>query len=307
MIALFTEPSFVPFYRLFKKKAPGNTPSKYSGHYAVMRSIIIGMDEANIPYVFNPNILTMSYKNVHVFSNISALKIAIFLKRIGIIKHLSAGPNLVVSSADENGILSSKYIDKIVLNSEWTKMFYILENSAITPDKIVLWAAGVDVKYWDLGKRDHPKLNILFYIKNEEKELLKDCKEIAKKYNLTFSEIFYGKYKLKEFKEELMMADCVVYFSKSESQGIALAEIWATDIPTFVWNPGVFNYQSKSYECSSAPYLTEETGRFFKNPNEFDVIISEFASQKTTYKPREYTIKHFSDIVAAQDFVKKIT
>ena len=186
------------------------------------------------------------------------------------------------------------------------KEFYILENPSIDPTKILIWAAGINVDFWNLNKRGKKNLNVLFYIKNEEKELLEKCKEIVLRYDLIISEIFYGNYKMEEFKEALINADCVVYFSISESQGIALAEIWATDIPTFVWNPGIFNYHAKSYNNSSAPYLTNEVGRFFKNSSEFEIIISDFKSCKDEYNPREYTLKHFSDKHSAKNFIKKL-
>ena len=51
-----------------------------------------------------------------------------------------------------------------------------------------------------------------------------------------------------------------VFISRSESQGLALAEAWAMDVPTLVWQgpPGdggsLFNLSDPS------PYLTSHTG-----------------------------------------------
>lgn len=312
-MTLFTEPSLYPWFQFYKfckntvKKLIGKPILPYSGHFAVMRSIITGLTENKTLFSYNPAIPKLSYQHVHVFANISALKMAIFLKRLKIIKYLSAGPNLVISSADEDGILASKYIDKVVLNSEWVKDAYLIDNCRLLAEKIVLWPAGIDEKYWDITKRKDPtKKNFLFYVKRPEKQLLEICENIAAKYGIVVTKIFQGKYTLSELKEALSETDCVVYFVEQESQGIALLEIWATDTPTFVWNPGIWHYNLKNYKCSSAPYLTHHTGSFFKDETDFELLVSEFYQNQKKFSPREHTVKKFSDLVTAKDFLIKV-
>ena len=51
-----------------------------------------------------------------------------------------------------------------------------------------------------------------------------------------------------------------VFLSSSESQGIALAEAWSMNVPTFVWNPKPKELNGRYFpSVDSAPYLTPET------------------------------------------------
>jgi len=312
MITLFSEPSLYPWFQLYKylknivKKLIGKEILPYSGHFAVMRSIIIGLSELNVPFVYNPGIIKR-YQHVHVFANTSAVKMAILFKRLGLIKYLTVGPNLVISSADENGLLASKHIDKVLVPSNWVREVYLIDNENLQPEKVGVWPAGVDVKYWNIEKKNDPAVNrFLFYIKRPEKNMLKACEDIAAKYNIQIAKIVHGKYQLPDFRNELTKADCVVYFVEQESQGIALSEIWATNTPTFVWNPQIWHYKMKNYKCSSAPYLTKETGAFFRDADDFEALINDFISNKLMFNPREYTISHFADIVTANRFLKEV-
>ncbi len=312
MITLLTEPSLYPWFQFYKfcknvaKRLMGRPVLWYSGHFAVVRSITTGLKEGGIPFNYNPAIPSISYKHVHVLGNTSALKMAIILKRLGIIKNLTAGPNIVISSAEAGGILASKHINKVIVPSEWVKQAYLLDNDRLLPEKMVVWPAGIDANYWNIEKVKANKRNFLFYVKRPEKELLEACELIAHNNDIGITKIYHGGYKLDEFRDALARAECVVYFVEQESQGIALAEIWAADVPTLVWNPGVWHYKLKNYKCSSAPYLTDSSGCFFKNATEFEAIVNNVINKKYVFSPRRYALENFTDVITARDFVLKV-
>ena len=51
-----------------------------------------------------------------------------------------------------------------------------------------------------------------------------------------------------------------VFMSRSESQGLALAEAWAMDVPTLVWQSPPGEPGSVFSLSDPAPYLTSDTG-----------------------------------------------
>jgi glycosyltransferase involved in cell wall biosynthesis len=79
--------------------------------------------------------------------------------------------------------------------------------------------------------------------------------------------------------------DCValVYIGKSESQGIALLEAWAMNVPTFVYkanNPISITSEHGTLilgpdQYSAAPYLTDERGLFWSNVSELGSYLKD--------------------------------
>ena len=283
MITILTEPSFILFYHLkkevknfIKKKLLNREIPRYAGHYAVVRSLIDGLEKINQEYNYNPTSSSKIASHVHVLAGVNTLKAAIRLKQKGKIKRLTAGPNIVISSADENGIIASKEIDRYFVNSDWTISAYLLDNSKLT-NRIDKWAAGVDEKIWDIKKVASKKPVVVFYKKRPEHNLYKSCKKETIESGFEIIEIICGNYSHDEIKLALQKASFVVYFVEQESQGIALQEIWATDTPTFVWNPEIWMYNNINYACTSAPYLSEYTGSFFKTKEDtHNYYISHF-------------------------------
>ena len=74
------------------------------GPQAVLDSLCKGLDELNIDYTLNPKTVS---DTVVVLQNTNALQMAIDLKKQGKIKQLLAGPNIVITPKDANGILEN--------------------------------------------------------------------------------------------------------------------------------------------------------------------------------------------------------
>lgn len=311
MITILTEPSLSFSYRLkrsiknlIKKHLLKRPINPYAGHYAVVRSLLEGLKIHEYPHNYNPTRLADCADHVHVLAGVETLKCAIQLKRSGKIKRLTAGPNIVISSADENGIVASPEIDRYFVNSDWTIAAYLLDNPKLK-GRLDKWPAGVDPSAWDIPKVETVKPVALFYNKRPEYHLYERCKEIAKEAGYEVKEIICGHFKHEDFKTALAQAKVAVFFVEQESQGIALQEIWASNTPTFVWNPEIWMYKNVNYACCSSPYLTEKTGAFFKTATDFDVLINN--PLPSVFEPRKWVLEHMTDEICARDFVQKTT
>ncbi len=316
MITIITEPSLNPVYRA-KRALINNTKrllnkpiSVYkgrivTGHFAVVRSLLNGLDELKIEHNYNPRNTKHFYNHVHVVAGVEALKMCIKLKKKGLVKKLTAGPNIVISSSDYHYLIADRAVDFYLVNSWWTKENYELDCPQLK-GRLSYFPSGIDVSQWNVAENKKTK-SVLFYIKRPSVYLLNKCKDILVKHNYNVIEFYYGRYTLNEFNEILQTVDFVVYFVEQESQGLALFEIWATNTPTLVWNPGYWTYlpNKQSYRCSSAPYLTDETGLFFYDEKEFDEIIKD-KLQNANFNPREWVLKNGTDIACTKYFLNEV-
>lgn len=307
MLTILTHKSFTLEYKLKRlKRKLFRQPLYQRGHQAVKESLINGLNQLNVNYILDPTKISRISEHVHVLSGSETVIKCIELKKKGIIKHLTVGPNIVISSKDCNGLLASTYIDKIIVPSQWVLEAYVEDNPTIK-DKIFVWYNGIDSDFWNITKTKNfnTKLRVLLYLKFPQKKVLNDCISSLEHNEIEYDTIEYGKYTITEFREKLKNTDLVIYFSASESQGIALFEIWATNTPTFVWNQNNFQYQLRNYASSSAPYLTNETGYFFRDKDEFELLIK---SKLDTSKlnPVKWIERNGTNSICAKKFLELI-
>jgi hypothetical protein len=258
-----------------------------------------------IPYQYNPTSGKKVKGHVHVLAGVDSLRYAIELKGKSRIHKLTAGPNIVISSADHDGLVASPEIDLCLVPSEWTKAAYLIDNPRLK-NRISFFPSGVDADFWKIKKTKGEQLRLAFYKKRPEPLLYEECLDIAKSHGASVTEIIYGNYTLDTLKKVLAETDFVIYFVEQESQGIALTEIWATDTPTIVWNPGFWNYKLKNYQCSSAPYLTSYTGKFFRTGEDFSALFKEGLLNKSFYSPRQWVLQNMTDEICTKFFLEKI-
>lgn len=314
MITILTAPSPLISYKINRKcrdfvrrYIKGKELVKYHGHPAVARSLIEGLTQCNEKFIFNPHKINSITDHVHVLGGLEALKYAIHLKKKGKINRLTAGPNIVISSADHQGIIASKEIDFYLVNSIWTKDAYLKDNPLLK-NRIGVFPSGVDVDYWKVDKTKEETKRVLFYHKRPDPILYHQCKMTCADFGFEVEEIIYGKHNHDNLKEMLRGSDFVVYFVEQESQGLALIEIWASDTPTLVWNPGEWSYDGNLYPCSSAPFLTNQTGLFFKDHHAFEKLITNTKEKlnKQNFSPRNWVKNNLTDQLSATQFLNLI-
>jgi hypothetical protein len=270
----------------------------------VTQSLINGLQKLNISFNFNPECVEDIGDVVLVLSNSFFLKKCIGLKKEGRIVRLFAGPNLVNLPSDQNRLVMAKEIDFYLVNCHWTKIAYE-EDEPLLSSRLRIWFAGLDSDYWSPNCKKKEGNQVLVYWKTEEEAFVKLVESLLEKYGWQAIRMHYGEYYQGQYKQLLDTVKFAVFISKSESQGISLAESWSMDVPTLVWNPKKLVYNGRTYsECSSCPYLTDKTGRDWQTIDEFEVLVKNIENYLLGFESRKWVLENMTNEKSAQCFLE---
>lgn len=276
----------------------------YSGHIDVTKSIIKGLRENEVKYNINPKNNKDYFQNVLVLSGIKELKIAIKLKENNYINKILAGPNISILPRDINYLFDNKNIDRIITPSKWVSDSY--RNEVINNNRIIEWAAGVNLEFWKPEKKIKKKYILVYIKKKISKNKISFYLNYLKKNNIKYKIINYGFYNPKKYLKLLRNSYLLVFFSQSESQGLSLLESWSVNVPTLVFSNNKFYYKNIKIKSDTAPYLTAHTGSKFKNINEFKKEFNYMMVNLKLYNTRKWVMNNMSDKICAKNLINKI-
>lgn len=288
---------------------------KYGGHTAVTRSVVEGLTKLEANFNYNPTSLSKVGDSVHVLAGARTLRQMIELKRKGRIKKLTAGPNIVVFSTEFNSILASPEIDGLVNHCDWACESWAVDYPNLL-NKCFCWPAGVDTVFWSPSQSVQRSTILIF-----DKRRIEESPDRTWPYIAFLREQGWqtevitritgdGKisYTAEYYRSLLQRSALMIGFTVgSESQGIAWAEAWACDVPTLILRNTVNTYQGRTYNCSTAPFLTDATGLFFDNLNHFKTQFGFWQAHREKFTPLAWVLRNMSDEVSARLLYGHIT
>lgn len=275
-------------------------PEAFGGHYGVTRSLVHGLrglePGMRAPtWAYQPDLTRDPAEAALVLSGVDVLRRTIDRKREGGCGRLLAGPNLVILPDQHGGVLLSDAIDTVLVPSGWVRTMYE-ERSPALAGRIEVWAAGVDTTFWQPYGSPQRRL-VLIYNKMERRRADAVRSFLSRRgYPTAF--VSYGFYSSARYRRLLNASIAMVFISESESQGLALAEAWAMNVPTFVIDNRRRMVGGRPVQVSTAPYLTAATGRFWSDPEELEAGLS--ATALARFAPRAWVLDHMSDQVCAR-------
>ena len=276
---------------------------RYGGHVAVTRSLVQGLQKLGTNFNYNPVSISDIGDVVVVLSGVDAVRQAIELKKQGRVKKLLVGPNVIEMPTKQDTILTPSEVDVCLVPSEMTVEIYERLAPALR-GKVVAWYAGVDEVFWSPLDPIKGSKQVVVYWKNAPKVFCLEVERLLTKYGYDPVRIVYGRYNKKDFRKKLRKSAFAVFLSITETQGIALAEAWATNVPTFVWDPQIEHYYIRGVQTTAAPYLTKETGVQWKEIGEFEDAIKKFPDIASAFQPRRWIAQHMTDQIAAEQLVR---
>jgi len=209
----------------------------------------------------------------------------------------------MVRSNEHGGILAAPEVDACLVPSDWVATAYVEDLPALT-GRMRVWYAGVDETYWSPHGAGAQRTNALIYCKNADPEIFRTVKSTLESAGWPTVTISYGNYSKEAYRVALEKSRFAVFLSGSESQGIALAEAWAMDVPTLAWQPRELVIGGRPYtEFSSSPYLNAKVGVRWTVQEEFESLIARLPELLSKVSPRAWLLENMTDVHAAQKLI----
>jgi hypothetical protein len=290
---------------IVKPNAPLPEPSPYPGHHGLVRSVVEGLRSIDADFNFNPESFADLAETVYAPAN-EALLQAASLKQEGTIKTLVGGPTNALLPQEANGILLTPEVDVLIVASDWVRDL----TASAAPEiahKLRVCHAGIDAEFWKPTSAMRAQRAVVYW-KDSPEALCIDAERVLRAAALEPVRLRYGGYDAVTFKTALEEARLAVFLSTFETQGLALAEAWAMDVPTLVWDPQAeTEWAGIPFKAaSSAPYLTRATGVTWKALSELETCVCEALTVPQHFSTRQWVLAHMTDAIGAANLYEII-
>jgi hypothetical protein len=222
--------------------------------------------------------------------------------------HFSTFPNhtqLESLQANSNGI----YIQP----SEWAAQTW-QNKGAEQFLPIKTFPFPVDTNKFNSNQPSEKRENIMVYHKSRDPQELEKLKTFLGEQKITNYRIFDYKQRYNEADYLAYLQTCQygIILDAHESQGFALEEALACDVPLLVWNAQSMNQeygnQNPDIPCTSIPYWDNRCGEVFHQAAELPLAFQHFQAKLESghYTPRQYIMDNLSTEKCAERFMELI-
>jgi hypothetical protein len=158
---------------------------------------------------------------------------------------------------------------------------------------------GVDTSQFNQSKPIEQRNKVFIYHKRRRPEELHAVVKLLQKYNVQYEIFDYDhRYDENYYLNYLHESKFGIWVDAHESQGFALQEALACNVPLLVWNVTSMNQEYGSRYSNipgtTIPYWDERCGEFFYNANELEEKFKSFVSKLDQYKPRDFIVENLS-------------
>lgn len=183
------------------------------------------------------------------------------------------------------------YYNQLIVPSQWVKNLHC-SKLGFKEDKVSIWPVGIEIP--DLNK--NIEFDCLVYFKNRNPQELQQALDFLSSKNLTYKVIKYGEYKEQDFYCLLNSCRFSILIDSTESQGIAMQEVMAYNVPLLVWDVKTWNHMGQEYEieATSVPYWSSSCGEKFFDFQELDLTFEKFYGNLDSYTPRQFVEENIS-------------
>jgi hypothetical protein len=209
-------------------------------------------------------------------------------------------------------VLPDHNIDKIahynnsiyIQPSKWAKNAWNSVNNKITINQFPF---PVDIEKFSPIKQLSERDKVFIYFKHRNPIDLSYVYNILIRYNINPIIFNYDKkYSEDDYLDTLQNSKYGIIIDAHESQGFAIQEALACNVPLLVWNiksmkdEYLSNYPD--IEASTIPYWDDRCGEYFYEANEFTDKYIIFLQNINNYKPRDYILENLSVYKCTDNF-----
>lgn len=272
------------------------------GPTKVVLNLMKGLDRVGYPYVINKDVV--STRRLWVANESLPLR---YLPRER--PFTVAGPSIWVLPGD---IRESINWDRIVYvqPSHWTRRLW--EFYGFNKCPMVVWPVGIDLDEYRPARRDRRSRSVVVYHKDRDPQELPGVITALANRGLDTILIMYGRYRQEDFLEAVRSSAFVVWHGARESQGLALEEALACDVPVLVWDiPRLtdayggykFSHETDVIGVTAAPYFDSRCGIRIVQPNSIEAAMDEMLDRISEFEPRAFVSENLSLEGQARAFV----
>ena len=267
---------------------------KIGGPQKVYANLVKGLDKIGYPYVLNRKL--NATKRLWIHDDVQALR---YLHRTS--AKTVVGPNLFVMPRDipqEIGLEGVLYLHP----SEWPIKQW--KSAGFNTCPIHPWPVGIDTEEFRpmTGKRSSKAITV--YHKERGPKELEYIVELLEKRRLKHNLVLYGNYSQDEYQEVLRSTSFIIWHGRHESQGIALQEAMACDVPVLVCDVTsvlqqvggryIWDEEDGRVRVIAAPYFDERCGMKITDLSHLEEAIQFMFDNLASFAPREYVLENLS-------------
>ncbi len=169
-----------------------------------------------------------------------------------------------------------------------------------------VWPTGIDTQAWQPRNPPLRTLNreVLVYNKYRPPAELKYVCALLSKLNIAYRVLNCRDYTELEYREALTSCQFIIWLGRAETQGIALLEALASDVPVLVIEPSgllhaeplpkVIPKSLVSYKATSAPYFDRRCGVRIFAFAELESAIEDMYNRLDQFSPRTYVVQNLT-------------
>ncbi len=272
-------------------------PWQPSGHMRVFLNLMTGLDRIGVPYRVN------DYR--YMRANLDELSCLVgkphILAEFPTRAPLLFGPSIYNHPIDDEHLPYRHAVRQVLVPSPWVQRMF----SKVWPGIVTAWPVGIDTERWTPAPAAQKDVDVLIYDKifkgrdQIERTLLNPLLEELRRRGLVVARLRYGSYFERQLLALSRRARSMIYLSRHETQGIALQQMLACDVPIFAFDPGG-DWQSLEYllrgvrfgPVTSVPYWDERCGVRFTGPPDMLGAFDTFwrGVERNAFAPRQMVL-----------------
>jgi glycosyltransferase involved in cell wall biosynthesis len=264
-----------------------------NGPVKLFANLVRGLDKIGYPYAINHAL--HSTARIWVQDDLTALRHLRDVSSAAVV----LGPNLfnipsdIPDDLDFQGCL-------YVQPSGWIAQVW--REAGFNDCPIAVWPVGVDTELLQPSagtSRDE----VLIYHKSRPEEELRSIVRMLQDSGHLVRVIRYGSYREDQLLDAAARAQAVVWHGMHETQGLALQETMALDVPVVLYDAPVQDVSCSGYEVTAAPYWDDRCGIKVQSIDEVPDATQRILDNRSDFAPREFVTERLSLEAQARAFV----
>ena len=276
----------VPYYRLcYKFNLPVDSNLIFSGPQQRINHLLKTFRKS--VYVFNK----IRYDNHYIvqFDEFGKKQLNKILNQKKEGQKVVVGPLMDIPSTKELVDYTNKFTNiKILVASKHAKKNLTDEMQLnVEPKNVFVCPSGI-VSNKNIGMKNEERSGALVYFKKRNTKELDFVVKMLKDRGIRYKVINYGDYKNNELKKIIDNSKIGILLTRTESQGFAIQDMMARNLPLFVWNMKINEYGGYHLTGSSVSMWDESCGKIINHEHEFEENFDIFLNDLDKYSPEDF-------------------